>query len=66
MDIHTYVDIKLGHPVDMSMYIFIYFNSNNWHHNFGINVISSCHRMGCMLNTRLKYNEGPLQFLEVQ
>jgi len=30
-----------------------------------INVISSCHRMG-WLNTRLKYNDGPLQFLEVQ
>ena len=32
MDIHGYIhvwDIRLGHPVDISMDIFIYFNSND-------------------------------------
>ena len=53
--IYPCVDIRLGHLVDITMDIFIYFNSNDWHHNFGINVISSCHRMG-WLNTRLNYN----------
>jgi len=45
----------LGHPVDISMDVHMWLSSNDWHHKFGINVISACHRMG-WLNTRLNYS----------
>jgi len=49
MDIHGYIHVwisDLGHPVDRSMDIYMWFKSNDWHHKFGISVISACHRMG--------------------